>query len=81
MAVTDVTQKFKNMESNLEHLTHMNQRLLLVLGYGTAIMSELMREVGMRLNPTEEYKNEGYAWFLKCIENLVYLDKPLPPMP
>lgn len=68
-------------EADIEKLVQMNQRLLLVLGYGTAVMGELMREVGMRLDPTEEYKSEGYGWFLQAIENLVYLDKPLPPMP
>lgn len=68
-------------EIDIEKLVHMNQRLLFILGYGTSVMSELMKEVGMRLNPTEEYKNDGYGWFLQAIENIVYLDKPLPPMP
>lgn len=68
-------------DEEIQKLIHMNQRLLLVLGYGSAIMCELMKEIGMRLDPIEEYKNEGYDWFIQAIDNLVYLNKPLPKMP
>ena len=58
----------------LNKMYEMNSRLLLVLGYGAAIMSELG-------DVLPENKKEGIYWYLQAMENLVYLDKPLPPMP
>lgn len=68
-------------DDQIEKLIHMKERLLLVLGYSAAVMCELMVEIGKRLNANEEYKNEKYQWVFDAIENLVYLEKPLPPMP
>jgi hypothetical protein len=61
-------------ELDINKLIDMNSRLLLVLGYGTAVMLELGKFL-------PEEKKEGLYWFVQAMENLVYLDKPLPPMP
>lgn len=61
-------------EENVDKLIQMNQRLLLVMGYTTSVLIELGK-----LLP-EEKKQEIY-WIIESIENIVYLDKPLPPMP
>jgi hypothetical protein len=66
-------------KEEIEKIIHMNQRLLLILGYGSAVMMDLMDHI--KPEATGIYKNEGYAWFMQAIENLVYLDKSLPPMP
>lgn len=58
-------------EQDVKHLIDMNSRLLLVLGYGTAVMLELGKYL------PEENKS-GLYWFIQAMENLVYLDKPLP---
>ena len=52
----------------------MNQRLLLVMGYATSVILELGRYV-------PEERKQGVYWVIEAIENIVYLDKPLPPMP
>lgn len=74
MAVKDITQKVKQMEEHLEYLTHMNQRLNLVLGYAMAVVYEYGKQLS-------NDKKERYDWLCNSIENLIYLDKPLPPMP
>ncbi len=61
-------------ELDVDALINMNSRLLLVLGYGTAVMIELGKYL-------PENKKDGLYWFIQAMENLVYLDKPLPPMP
>lgn len=72
MAVKDATQKVKQMEEHLEYLTHMNQRLNLVLGYAMAFVFEKSKSNKM---------DAQYKWLCNAVENLIYLDKPLPPMP
>jgi hypothetical protein len=59
--------------TDIQKIIDMNNRLCLVLGYATAIISELA--VGM-----PENRKDGYHWMMGAIENLLYLDKPLPPM-
>jgi hypothetical protein len=59
---------------NIDKLIQMNQRLLLVMGYATSVILELGKFV-------PEEKKQGVYWVIEAIENIVYLDKPLPPMP
>lgn len=61
-------------EVDFDKLIDMNCRLLLVLGFGTAAMLELGKHV-------PEKNKAGLYWFVQAMENIVYLDKPLPPMP
>ena len=61
-------------KENIEKLIHMNQRLNLVLGY----------TLGFIIPYEEHFKDrdrEKYEWLMKAIENIVYLDKPLPLIP
>ena len=59
---------------NVDKLIQMNQRLLLVMGYATSVILELGKHV-------PEESKLGVYWVIEAIENIVYLDKPLPPMP
>ncbi len=61
-------------EYNIDKLIQMNQRLLLVMGYATSVILELGKHM-------PEEKKQGIYWVIEAIENIVYLDKPLPPMP
>lgn len=61
-------------EDNIASLIQMNQRLLLVMGYATSVILELGKFV-------PEEKKQGVYWVIEAIENIVYLEKPLPPMP
>lgn len=61
-------------ELDIDKLIQTNNRLLLVLGYGSAVMIELDKYL-----PHD--KKAGMYWFLQAMENIVYTDKPLPPMP
>lgn len=57
----------------IEKLIHMNQRLNLILGYA---MGFITKPPGMCQEDMVKYN-----WLIKAIENIVYLDKPLPPIP
>lgn len=60
-------------EEEIDKLIHMNSRLLLLLGYSLSFVTK-----------TEHKSHEDeskYQWLLKAVENIVYLDKPFPPMP
>ena len=61
-------------DDNVDKLIQMNQRLLLVMGYATSVLLELGKFM-------PEEKKDGIYWVIESIENIVYLDKPLPPMP
>lgn len=61
-------------DENIEKLIQMNQRLLLVMGYATSIIVHLRQYI-----PIED--DHPVAWFIQAMENIVYLDKPFPPMP
>jgi hypothetical protein len=55
-------------------LIYMNYRLLLILGYA----------MGFIFNDSKQYtdkEKEQYDWLNAAVQNVVYLDKPLPPMP
>ena len=55
----------------IEKVIQMNERLLLVLGYA----------MGFIFTNDADSKDPRYIWLITAIENLVYLDKPLPKMP
>lgn len=57
-----------------DQLQHMNLRLLLILGYAMAFVMPY----GKTLTGDDK---EKYRWLVKAVENVVYLDKPLPEMP
>lgn len=59
-------------DTEIEKLIHMNQRLQLLLGYALAF-----------IHPRALIDDDiiKYKWLTKSVENLLYLDKPLPPMP
>ena len=61
-------------EDNVDKIIQMNQRLLLVMGYATSVILELGKYVS-------DEKKQGLYWVIEAVENIVYLDKPLPPMP
>jgi hypothetical protein len=61
-------------ENEIERLKGMNQQLLLLLGYATGSMFAL--EKFMSSEDKEKFK-----WLKNAVENVVYLDKPLPEMP
>lgn len=61
------------MTDDIEKIIQMNQRLNLILGYA---MGFITKPPGM----CKEDKIK-YDWLIQAIENLLYLDKPLPPMP
>ncbi len=61
------------IQDEIKQLTHLNQRLLLLIGYASGFICQVERKTA-----DDEKK---YRWLMTAIENLVYLDKPLPPMP
>ena len=61
-------------DEDIDKLVKINQRLLLVMGYGTSVMMELGKHL-----PHD--KKDGVNWYFKAVQNIVYLDQPLPPMP
>jgi hypothetical protein len=61
-------------KEEIKRINHLNERLLLVMGVATSVIMELGKYV-----PVE--KKDGIYWVIEAIENLVYLDKPLPPFP
>lgn len=60
-------------QEEIEKLIHMNQRLNLILGYAMGFIKKPAIKEG------EVFLK--YDWLVNAIENLLYLDKPLPPMP
>jgi hypothetical protein len=60
-------------DKEIEKLVHMNQRLLLIVGYAASFVCDTPIH-----NNSDKLK---YDWLMQAIENLVYLDKPLPRMP
>lgn len=60
-------------DKEIQKLCHMNQRLNLVLGYAMGFIKK------DTIKTQEDIKK--YKWLISAIENLIYLDKPLPPVP
>jgi hypothetical protein len=63
------------MTDEIEKLMRMNQSLLLLLGYATGLL-----KIPECTQKDDEYWSKC-QWLNKAIENVVYLDKPLPKMP
>lgn len=61
-------------DEQIKRITHLNERLLLVMGFATSVILELGSYV-------PEQRKQGIYWVIEAVENLVYLDKPLPPLP
>lgn len=61
-------------KEEIEKLIHMNQRLSLVTGYAMSLIFSHMGEF-------DEKELIQYKWLCQAMDNLFYLDKPLPPMP
>jgi hypothetical protein len=56
-------------DEQINKIINCNQRLLILLGYATSMLFEC-----------EDFINkEKFEWFKQAIDNVVYLDKPLPP--
>jgi hypothetical protein len=60
-------------EDNINKLIQMNERLLLIMGHATYLILDLAKDA--------QEENKHISWIIKAIENVVYLDKPLPKMP
>lgn len=58
----------------IEKIIKINQQLLLVLGFGTSIILD-------KRNSSYRESDDKVSWFIQAVENIVYLDKPLPPIP
>lgn len=58
---------------NIKELIDSNHRLSLLLGYSMSFITTTSR-----LTEDDEKK---YQWLIKSIENVLYLNKPLPVMP
>lgn len=62
-------------EIDVEHLINMNYRVLTLLGIATAIIGDYKD-----LDAFHD-KSHKCDWFMQAVENVVYLNKPIPPMP
>ena len=60
-------------DKNIKELIDNNYRLSLLLGYSMAFITKTSR-----LTSEDEKK---YQWLIESIENVLYLNKPLPVMP
>jgi hypothetical protein len=62
-------------EINVQDLINVNYRLLVLLGYAASIV--------MSYEKLEAYHDdsEKCKWFFDSLQNVVYENKPLPPMP
>jgi hypothetical protein len=65
-------RKMKELDN--ERLIHIIQRLSLILGYASGFISDYAKTL-------PEIDKDKYYWLINAIENVLYLDKPLPPMP
>ena len=55
----------------IEKIIKINHQLLMVLGFGLSIILEIRRD---------SYRecDDKMSWFIQAVENIIYLDKPLP---
>lgn len=58
----------------IEKLLNKNAELLFILGYASSAI------LALSSNLPEEKRN-GVLWIIQAIENVVYQDKPMPPLP
>lgn len=61
-------------DKDAKELIHLNQRLSYVLGVATGLLLEYE-------NVMVSNDKRQFDWINKAIENLLYLDKPLPKIP
>jgi hypothetical protein len=62
-------------EIDIEQLINMNYRVLTLLGMATSIIMDYK-------NLSAYHDNSAKCnWFMDAITNVVYLNKPIPPMP
>lgn len=61
-----------DVDQELKRLSDLNVRLCLIIGYMSAFINDI---------PKPTVDQEKYKWIMKAIENVLYLDKPLPQMP
>lgn len=59
----------------IEKLIHMNQTLCMLLGYASSILDYI------QINYVTLENREKVDWLNSAIENVIYLNKPLPPKP
>lgn len=62
-------------DKEIEKIIGMNQQLLILLGYATALLQE------PDASKTDDEYWTKYNWLHKAIENVIYLNKPFPKMP
>lgn len=62
-------------EINIENITNLNNRLLILLGIATSIIIDYKE--------LEAYHDKSYKcdWLMKAIQDVVYENKPIPEMP
>jgi len=64
-------------EKEIQEIIDMNYRALTLLGYATSLIMDY-RETCVLRHTDEKKKCD---WFLEALNNVVYLNKPLPEMP
>lgn len=57
----------------IEKMSHMQQRLLLLLGYTASFIAEVEIK--------SKRQAQQYRWLMDSIQNIVYLDKPFEKIP
>jgi len=61
-------------EDNVDRIIEANHRMMFVMRYAYTVLLELGKFV-------PEENKQGIYWVIEAIENIVYLNKPLPPLP
>ncbi len=70
-----VDAKIKMTDEQIQKLVDTNYRVLTLLGYATALIVDF--------KSLHEYHDQSNMcdWFLNAVNNVVYLNKPLPEFP
>lgn len=61
-------------DDEIERIININTRLLLIMGYTISTLLEIKDYI-----PKE--KEKKINWIIHSVENIVYFDEPLPPIP
>ncbi len=73
--VKSIQEKIKPFDDDeVDRMLHMTQRLNLILGYAMGFIMPYGRTL-------KGEDKEKYKWLVQAVENLLYLNKPLPRMP
>jgi len=67
----------KEKKLNIEELINMNYRTITLLGVATSLIMEYR---SYRIIHKLE-KDQHCEWFIEALNNVIYLNKPLPEMP